>query len=341
MFGNNSRRSRCGAGARMTAAAAALFTAGTLFTAGAAVAAPEPQPQPPAGMTFEAGKPGLIAADRLHVVKETGELNGDEPVMMTVRLESVLGKPGATKVSLVNSSPGEIASGVDEGKTVGIQDAYGDTWFGTAPLTSDAIIDAIASGEPLPIPVVVTATVMLEGDMSGGARIGAMGQTVADHLQRTLGKELADTKVVVGPDGKVTGLADAMQRIQTAATPNADVVGKLVVHKIVDWAASVGDPDDPVGLSLTALVPVDSSVTDLLGGPGALGLDSQYMKVTKHELRTKPFDANIEVRTGLLVPPSALGGKEQQWWTTYAGDYMMDDPVEYRVWNHAWPQINW
>ena len=148
MFGNNSRRSRCGAGARMTAAAAALFTAGTLFTAGAAVAAPEPQPQPPAGMTFEAGKPGLIAADRLHVVKETGELNGDEPVMMTVRLESVLGKPGATKVSLVNSSPGEIASGVDEGKTVGIQDAYGDTWFGTAPLTSDAIIDAIASGEP-------------------------------------------------------------------------------------------------------------------------------------------------------------------------------------------------
>ncbi len=347
MFANQAQRTNCPdrgrvrRGSRLTAAAASLFTVGTLFTAGAAVASPDAAPQAPAGISAEAGKPGLISSDFLKVVKETGEWDGDEPVMLTVRLESVLGQPGATRVSLVNAAPGEIASGVDAGDTVRIQDAYGDAWFGTAPLTADAIMDAVANQTPLPIPVVVNATVMLEGDLSNGARIGAMGQTVADHLQRSLAKELADTKVIVGEDGKVAGLADAMGRIQAAATPKADVIGQLVVQKIVDWAASAGDPDDPVGLSLTALVPVDSSVTDLLGGPGALGLDSQYMKVTKHELRTKPFDADIEVRTGLLVPPSALGGKPQEWWTTYAGDYMLDDPVEYRVFNQAWPQISW
>jgi hypothetical protein len=352
----------------MTAAAAAFLTAGTIVSAGAAAASPvaptagqptatqvadqmnstlahapleQVLPVPPTGLTLNGAKPGLIAADKLHVVKETGEWNGDEPVMLTVRLESVLGKAKSTKVTLVNSSPGEIGSGVDAGQTVGIPDREGDMWFGVAPLTSSDVLDAAIDQTPVAIPVVVTATVMLEGDLSNGPMIGAMGQTVADHLQRSLAPQLENTKVMIDPNFKVSGLEDALSRIQTAATPNSDVITQLVVQKIQDWTSSFADPDDPVGISLTALVPVDKSVTDFIKTPSALGLDSQYMKVTKHPVRTMPFDTDIELRTGLLVPPSALNGAEQQWWTTYSGDYVLDAPVEYRVWNHAWPQINW
>lgn len=325
----NTTSSRTGRRRRGTRiAAAALMAAGTLVTAGAASAAP-------------AHKPGLISSDWLTVVKETGEWNGDEPVMLTLRLESVLGQPGTTNVTLVNPTPAEIASGVDAGDTVRIPDREGDAWFGTPALTADAVLDAAAEGKPLPIPVVVTATVMLEGDMSNGAMIGAMGHTIAEHLQRNLAAELADTKIVVDGDGTVSGLSDAIERIEAAAAPDSRLVTDLVLAKISDWATSVGDPDDPVGVSLTALIPVDESLVGLVGSPSALGLDSQYLSTVTHQIRTTPFDTDVEVRTGLLVPPAALGGNVQQWTTTYKGDYVLDDPVDYRVATQAWPQITW
>lgn len=313
---------------------AATLAAGALFgTCAGAASAADTTP-----------KPGLISSDRLIIDRETGELNGDEPVMLTVQLQSVLGQPGSTKVNVVNSSPGEIGSGVDAGDQITIPDRDGDVWFGVQPLTADAVMAAVENKQPVPIPVVATATVMLEGDMSSGERIGAMGQTVADHLQRNLAPELENTRIMMDDAGQASGYSDALARISQAAKPDSATLTKLVIQRITDWAASVSDPDDPVGVSMTALIPVDDDVTSLLdvaGGPGALGLDSQYQKVDTVEVRTKPFDTDIEVRTGMLVPPSALGGKEQSWWTTYSGDYLYDDPASYRVWTHAWPQITW
>ncbi|MDQ1247048.1 MAG: hypothetical protein QG597_1418, partial [Actinomycetota bacterium] len=289
-------------------------------------------------------KPGLLASDHLTVVAETGEWDGDEPVMLTVRVETVLGQPGSTRVSLVNDSPREIASGVDAGDTVGIPDREGDAWFNVDPLTADALMAAANDKKPVPIPVVVNATVMLEGDFSNGALLGSMGQQVADHVQRSLGAELENTRIIIDDAGKPSGYSDALTRISTAATPDSTTIAKLVATKVVDWSASISDPDDPVGMSLTALVPVDQSVTDLMdvfGGAHALGLDSQYQHVSIHKVRTAPFDTDVEVRTGFPVPPSALGGKVSQWVTTYKGDYLYDDPAEYRVTTQAWPSITW
>lgn len=325
---------------RLTAAvAAAGIGASTLLGLGATIAHAAP-----ATIAHDQHRPGLLAADRLTVVKDTGEWNGDEPVMLTVRIETVLGQQGSTRVSLVNSAPAEIASGVRAGRTVTIPDRDGDTWFDVKPLSAPAVASAVEAGAPVPVPVVATATVMLEGDFSNGAMIGAMGQTLADHLQHNLGRELENTRIIMTDAGEVSGYDAALDRISEAAIPDSSVITKLAMQKISDWASSVGDPDDPVGVSLTALVPVEQDLVDLIdafGGASALGLDGQYLAVSTHKVRTVPFDTDVQVRTGLLVPPSALGGTEQNWWTTYAGDYVLDDPVEYRVWTHAWPAVTW
>lgn len=320
---------------------AAVVGAGTFLGIGATAAAAFPSTPAPAPA---AQQPGLMSSDRLYVAAETGEFNGDEPVMMTVRVESVLGQAGSTRVSLVNNTPGQIASGVDAGDTVGIPDREGDAWFNVKPLTADDVLGAVAEKRSVPIPVVVNATVMLEGDFSNGHLLGAMGQIVAEHLRGNLAKELENTHITIDDAGKPSGYADALVRISAAAKPDSTAITQLVAAKVVDWSASIADPDDPVGVSLTALVPVDQSAIDLMdafGGASALGLDGQYQKVTTHTVRTTPFDTDIQVRTGLLVPPSALGGKPQEWVTTYKGDYMLDDPAEYRVTTQAWPTITW
>lgn len=291
-------------------------------------------------------RPGLISADKLRVVQETGEWDGDEPVMMTVRLESVLGQRGSTRVSLVNNYPGQIAGGVDAGDEVGIPDREGDTWINNVkPLTTEDVGKAITDGTPVPIPVVMTATVMLEGDFSNRVSLGQMGQTVVAHLQSKVGPELEKTEIKMTSLDQASGYSDALDRIETAAKPGGATITLLIIQKIQDWVTSMADPDDPVGVSVTALVPVDSSVTDMIdlgGGPSKLKLDDQYMRgVHREPVRTSPFNTDIEVRSGLLVPPSALGGREQQWWTTYSGDYMLDDPVKYEVWSHAWPTTTW
>lgn len=347
---------------------AAAFTAaaigtGALLGLGTGTASAAPAPVPAAGSEFAMpvqlasmqaplpgatqpadAKPGLMSSDVLQVIAETGEWDGDEPVMLTVRITSVLGQAGSTKVTLVNTAPGQIASGVDAGDQVGIPDRDGDVWFGVQPLTADTVMTAVAEHQPVPIPVVATATIMLEGDFSNGAMIGAMGQTVADHLQQNLAPQLENTRIMMDDAGQVTGYADALDRIGDAAIPSTVTLTTLAVQKIADWGTAVGDPDDPVGMNMTALVPVDQGLVDIVdtfGGAATLGLDAQYQRVTTHEVRTAPFDTDIQVRTGLLVPPSALGGRVQEWWTSYKGDYLYDDPAEYRVLTQAWPQITW
>ena len=60
-------------------------------------------------------KPGLIQSSELTVNVETGEANGDEPVMVTVVMEVTLGVSGSTRVKVVNASPGQLGSGVKAG----------------------------------------------------------------------------------------------------------------------------------------------------------------------------------------------------------------------------------
>ena len=117
------------------------------------------------------------------VDRETGEWDGDEPVMVTVRVEAVTGKAGSTKVNVVNSRPGQIGAGVDAGDKISIADRDGDVWLTTVePLNFDEVSAAITNKTELHVPVAMTATVMMEGDFSPATNMGELGEIIADHI---------------------------------------------------------------------------------------------------------------------------------------------------------------
>lgn len=391
-------------------------------------------------------KPGLLASDRLFVHADTGEswwAAGDEPILYTAYLTATLGKDGSADVAAVNSYPGEIAENMKSGSDAYIQDRYGDQWINYnsnfKPLTFTDLTGALQKGEAVPIPILATVTLALEGDLSPAGLMGGLGTLITSRL-RTIGEVVESTPIVVGtgvdqvtitnggsgytsaPTVKFTGgrpdpLTDFGQPAKaTAIVTNGTVTGVTIdnagsqyngspgvefeggggtgaqgtaVMKAqgtikdqasraleialnttianvklnwLEWAGvgllqlwsrwlSLGDPDDPVGISATVLIPVDSSVVNVLD-PTLLGLDGRYTKLYDFDeknagaqpyyLRTTLFDTNIQVRLGLLVPgDSFTDGQPQYWNTEYAGDFTDNDWARWRVVTKAWSRTTW
>ncbi|MFM8600057.1 MAG: hypothetical protein ACKOB8_13795 [Mycobacterium sp.] len=146
-------------------------------------------------------------------------------------------------------------------------------------------------------------------------------------------------------------LADALAQSRGILTKfGFEEIIETVVGRIAAWIASVGDPDDPVGLGATVLIPVDKEVVDLIranGGPEKICYQGTCLgpdflgRVPPVELRDGPWDVNIAINFGLLVPPESNGGKAQAWETTYAGEHLENDWAEWKVETQAWPRITW
>lgn len=397
-------------------------------------------------------KRGLIASDWLTVVKDTGEDDGDEPILLTVVMTTTLGVDGSTSVRLVDTTPNEIASNVGEGDRVSIPDNTGDTWIDFTdkfkPLSWDAVVSAGIDKKPVPVPLVLSVTLALDGDMTMGWLIGELGGELGRFLS-PVGRILEDTELIVDlddPGSMANAFEQAKEKIVNQITPtNLDYAG-LFAHRFVQWALSLFDPDDPVGLGVTALIPVEQGFIENIenifgaagrdlrdpicldkegckiarvdvisggggyavpptvtfeggnpkvtatafaeviaddenpedfvsavqiidggagytsspkvvfdGGPEASGaeavaifggnvldLNEQYIGSATLPVRTKPWDTDVELRFGLLIPPSDLTGSEvQSWTTTYAGKYVKNDWAEWTVETQAWPRITW
>ena len=303
-------------------------------------------------------KPGLISSDRLTVNIETGEWNGDEPVMVTAVLEVTLGKSGSARVNVVNKSPRELGSGVDAGDTITIPDAEGDAWLNNVkPLSADDINAAIASKSAIPVPVVVTATLMLEGDFTQRDFLGMIGSAMALKLF-DVGKVLES--ISLKEENAATALTDAESQIKDAVKINGSDIAGAVSLRVVHTITSGGDPDDPIGLNLTALVPCDSSIKDLLDTASALypeqvarlGLDAQWLRndVSYNKVRTEVWQTDVDLRSGFLLPPEVLpNGRPASWTTSYRGKFSYNNNSPYDPWpwanytvqTTAWPRITW
>ena len=303
-------------------------------------------------------KPGLISSDLLTVNVETGEWNGDEPVMVTAVLEVTLGKSGSARVNVVNKSPRELGSGVDAGDTITIRDDEGDAWLNNLkPLSADDINAAIASKSAIPVPVVVTATLMLEGDFTQRDLLGMIGSTMALKLF-DVGKVLES--ISLKEENAATAFTDAQSQIkEIVKLSSRDIVGAISL-RVVHAITSGGDPDDPIGLNLTALVPCDSSIKDLLDTASALypeqikrlGLDAQWLRndVSYEKVRTEVWQTDVDIRSGFLLPPEVLpNGLPASWTTSYRGKFSYNNNSPYDPWpwanytvqTTAWPRITW
>ena len=405
----------------------------------------------------ESIKPSLIASDWLKVNRDSGEFTGgDEPILVTNVLTTTLGYSGSSKTNVVDTTPNEIDDDVKEGESVGIPNETGDNWInywedldvdnnlvkGFRPLDQFDVSSAALRGVPIPIPVVITLTTALEGDMSLPFVTGDLGNVFVNSKLVTLGQELEATKIYLGSsvdnvtiteggsgyttaptvtfsggrpkadgedlgenaegtatltNGVVTGvqitnggllftsaptvtftggdgtgatgtavlkdprspqqqvesvLEEAQGRIKAALAPKWTEYASVIGLRVLDWALSISDPDDPVGLGVTVLIPLDADLAGVLRSAlkdpataAKLGLDSSYTRLIDFDSNTSGqqdkdvdevgFDTNIQVRVGFLLPPES-GNNPQRWTTKYAGSWLENKKAEWMVDTQAW-----
>ena len=333
------------------------------------------------GSAFGNGKPGLIASDWLTVKRETGEKDGDELILLTTTLATTLGYPNSSRVWTLDETPGQVASGVDAGERVEIPNGTGDNWIryrdDFKPLSLEALRDAARAGQPLPIPVIVIGTFAAEGDFSKGSGYAKVvdefrGQlwSVATRLEQArilkAGSEVVNT---------LNAALDVLREVVFALKlgpypygPAAELANRLETALRlydIDKVIKTPDPDDSVSFGLTALIPVEQDVVDLLaegGGPRQLGsgfwnLGDDYMTCggapgngwgcngprAKTQKLGPPWNLNIPMRAGLLVPPKQVNGNwvVQSWKTTFVGDSVENKEAEWVVETQAWPRASW
>ncbi|MGD9621702.1 MAG: hypothetical protein AB7G47_15425 [Mycolicibacterium sp.] len=297
----------------------------------------------------EGSKPGLISSDWLTVVSETGEFNGDEPVMVHVIQQMSLGQGRGSTVASVMAT-GEIGSGVDAGATVRIPNSAGDIWFDRIkPLTMADLRNVAGKKTNLAVPVIFVTTVMLEGDYSTREFNEETGWDIQSSYWHTINPPLEAIQTWIPEDLDVNALISTLTSVQRTIVDNAAVAPASLIADI-DARRARKDVDDPVGMSYTALVPVDAEVLEHLIRAGALpklGLDSQFLRLDTKEMRwtqsgKNKFGVNAQIRTGLLVPPGTTPyGKPQTWTTTYAGEWETNRWADYKVPTDAWPQVTW
>ena len=281
-------------------------------------------------------KRGLIASDWLTVVKETNEVNGDEPVLLTVVITTTLGVDGSTRMGLVDNVPNEIASGVDAGTRVGIPDETGDNWIDYTdkftPLSWDAFVSAAENKTPVPVPVILTVTMALDGDMSMGPLIGALGLQLGNTL-KPAARVLEETKLIpnlADLESMAAVFTEAKNKIVEQLLPNNGkpsgwVVTGLIVARLAQWLASFADPDDPVGLGVTALIPVEPGfIENFAFEPRGICVASDC-KVARVDV--------ISGGGGYSVPPDVtfVGGGDPKVKATAYADVVADDdnPEDY------------
>jgi hypothetical protein len=199
-------------------------------------------------------------------------------------------------------------------------------------------------GRPAPVPLVVVATLMLEGDGTPSEAINSLGFTVSQKVN-TVGKVL-ETAKVTGFD--FAPLTTTFTQAKDAVKLTGLDYAEIGATRVGQWLGSGFDPDDPVAVGVTAMIPVDGSFLDSFLDPrgfdlGGITLDDQYMYSTSstESVAAGLWKFTLAQRFGLLVPPSYVGGKPQGWVTTYAGDYADNAWAEWKVETQAWPQVTW
>lgn len=317
--------------------------------AGNAVAALAMPPSPP---PQSAAKPSLLSSDWLRVDTETGEFDGDEPVLLTLAVKTVLGKRDSTTVDKFPTWPEQLRQGVDKGDTIPIPNDVGDIWFrNVRPLSLDDIITAW--GSKLEVPVQLTVRLAFEGDMSSKYMMGTVGNFLAGYIADNLGKALEAIEIkpseLIASDFSFDKTAakklyaKILGDIAASANASALQITNAVLVKVLDLITAGGDPDDLVGIGITALVPVDDGLAKDLtdrGGPKALQLDDNW---TKSEQRyfvapVVSYSGDVVIRTGLLV-----GGK-QSWQDTLQGRTRGGADNAWARWvvgTDAWREVNW
>jgi hypothetical protein len=302
---------------------------------------------------------GLFASDSLRVDRTTGEMLGDEPVLLTIAGGVTTATDTSRWTSLYPSLPAELGSNIRTGRTVHIPDAAGDIWFNDVkPLGVSDILAAWIGDKAIQIPIQFSVQLAFEGDLSNKYVLGTLGvalkQIISDNILSELQKisvrpreflKFSDefAPYVDKPQAKQV-FNEILAKLRDAAMPSTDQLMLLGATKLLDFFSSGGDPDDLVGVSMTMMVPVTDTMRSLLGSPDTVKLLGNWTNVYRSPDRTVvpalSWSGEPEVRYGLLV------GGEQRWDTTIEGRtrgaaFADNAWATYVVGTKAWREINW
>jgi hypothetical protein len=229
----------------------------------------------------------FVGWDRVRVVsgEEQGTFsNGDEPVLCLLKIKATTGTTGSTRVSWVHNSPGEIASGVDNNQEVNIPNEYGDAWTHIKPFDLDSLGES--SDGLVHVDVGLTIGFALEGDLTVGQQNIMFLNNFLQPISYKVGKALEELRVPVTDVLKLDLVEKALKELLDKIDQAVDVdfwkVLSALPGAFTRWAGSLSDPDDVIGLGLTAFVPVADGFLDALKElgvkPKALGLNDQWTK---------------------------------------------------------------
>ncbi|HAM23433.1 MAG TPA: hypothetical protein DCQ04_14460 [Actinobacteria bacterium] len=285
---------------------------GSTSTASAAVAKANPETSASTSLLTAEPAP-IVAADNVKVEK-CEDFYGDEPVIATLQVKVTVGVPGSTKIRWVHNAPGEVASGVEDGQSVDIQNKYGDAWFRGDRSAKAYDWNTLTRAKGVFQPdVIINLTALFDGDFTPGSWItDSLESTMSPNL-KSLTKKLEEAHIVLSPSDPAktkAALDELLKDIRTGiSAPNWT--------SIFTWLKmfATGDKDDPVGVGVSAFIPVLPNVINSLKTfkitPSSLGLNEAWMMATTKQYSALGNYVNIEARAGFLT------SSWNEWHTTY------------------------
>ena len=274
---------------------------------------PAPTPASPAPVE-SASDPGAVAEDKDPVgfvgydrvrVEEEEDASGDEVIVAVLKIKSTTGVPDSTKWAWVTKDPAP-ADDVDEGDEADIPDSAGDAWFeGDLAVQPFSWWQLSDDSNMLTTDVMVTIAFLLEddaGDISDDVdMIDGLIKPIVEKVGDTIeGAQIPVNKNTFKDSAKAEkALNDLMGKLSDLS-PDAGwgTLGDLIGRYFV----SVGDPNDIIGVAMTAFVPTEETLYKTLA-----------------EQKVTPKDLN------LLGPGEGDGN---QAWTNY------------KTWEWSFPWLN-
>lgn len=262
--------------------AAALLVSGLVACGAPATTAPEPTPvdttDEPGAVASDKDPVGFVGYDRVRVEQEE-DASGDEVVVAVLKIKSTTGVKDSTQWAWVSTDP-KAADNVDEGTEADIPDSAGDAWFednlAVQPFSWWQLGD---DSNMLTTDVMVTIAFLLEedaGDVSDDvATIEGLVKPIVEKVGNTIeGAQIPVTKDTFKNPAKAKKALDELMGTLTDLKPDVgwgtlgDLIGRFFV--------SFGDPNDIIGVAMTAFVPTEEtfykSLEEEKVTPQAIGL---------------------------------------------------------------------
>ncbi len=183
--------------------------------------------------------------------------DGDEPYVAVIEWRAVPGEPGSTRTQY-KGNLAELSTGAFDGEILSIPASMGSSDFNNLQFV-DNISDVVNGTNP---ELVGTVMIAMESDATPWSLVDNVMLDVQSALHTEVENivEPLTLAELANPTALANELADASDRVQDAATPS-------IGEALGIWFASLGDPDDFIGVNFEVWVAAKGALADQIDIP--------------------------------------------------------------------------